>query len=245
MIHAGFGAIHAGLPSQSHFVRQLPQRGSPWQAGPLPTGRLRLDRAQKGGPCYRGQRLLDKRTLSSCRWPRQRSTTVSDKWGFARPGESCPTRQWLPLWGSWRGAPERASRLSQSRYTAISRLFVRAILSRCFRFSVSVLALSVCCADTSPKGRGFGIPEGTKNPLSELQLREGVFFCFGEHHEYSYLLCFYYMPFPAKVKRCTESLQAYAFILQVPHIRACYVPSASAKRPAHRHLLRPAWHPPG
>ena len=75
------------------------------------------------------------------------------------------------------------------------------------------LALSVTFGDTSPKGRGFGIPEGAKNPLSERQLREGVFFCFGEHHEYSYLLCFYYMPFPAKVKRCTESLQAHQ---QVP-----------------------------
>ena len=30
------------------------------------------------------------------------------------------------------------------------------------------LALSVCCADTSPKGRGFGRPEGAKNPLSEM-----------------------------------------------------------------------------
>ena len=39
--------------------RRCPQRGSPWQAGPLPTGRLRPDRAQKGGPCLRGQRLLD------------------------------------------------------------------------------------------------------------------------------------------------------------------------------------------
>ena len=35
--------------------------------------------AQKGGPCLRGQRLLDKRTLSSCCWPRQRSTTVPEK----------------------------------------------------------------------------------------------------------------------------------------------------------------------
>ena len=51
--------LSASLPSQSHFARQLPQRGSPWQAGPLPTGRPRSDRAQKGGPCYRGQQLLD------------------------------------------------------------------------------------------------------------------------------------------------------------------------------------------
>ena len=39
--------------------RQLSQRGSLWQAGSLSTGRLRPDRAQEGGPCLRGQRLLD------------------------------------------------------------------------------------------------------------------------------------------------------------------------------------------
>ena len=59
--------------------RRCPQRGSHWQAGPLPTGRPRPDKAQKGGPCLRGQRFLDKRALSSCRWPRQRSTTVPEK----------------------------------------------------------------------------------------------------------------------------------------------------------------------
>ena len=46
-------------PLSLAFARQLPQRGSHWQAGPLPTGRLRPDIAQKGGPCLRGQRLLD------------------------------------------------------------------------------------------------------------------------------------------------------------------------------------------
>ncbi len=39
--------------------RRCSQRGSHWQAGPLPTGRPRSDMAQKGGPCYRGQQLLD------------------------------------------------------------------------------------------------------------------------------------------------------------------------------------------
>ena len=75
-------------PLSLAFARQLPQRGSHWQAGPLPTGRLRPDMAQKGGPCLRGQRLLDKRALSSCRWPRQRSTAASDKSSFACSGES-------------------------------------------------------------------------------------------------------------------------------------------------------------
>ena len=36
------------------------------------------------------------------------------------------------------------------------------------------LALSVCCADTSPKGRGFGRPEGAKDPLSEIAAPRGA-----------------------------------------------------------------------
>ena len=45
----------------------------------------------------------------------------------------------------------------------------------------------------------------------ELALQEGVFFRFGESNELHcfYLLYFYYMPFPAKVKLCTESLQSW------------------------------------
>ena len=42
----------------SGAARQLSQRESLWRAGPLPTGRLRPDRTQKGGPCYRGQARL-------------------------------------------------------------------------------------------------------------------------------------------------------------------------------------------
>ena len=61
----------------------------------------------------------------------------------------------LSLWESWREAPERASPARQGRFTAIGRLFVRAMLSLCLCFSVSVLALSVTFGDTSPKGRGF------------------------------------------------------------------------------------------
>ena len=56
--------------------RQLPQRGSHWRAGPLCTGRPRPDRAQKSGPRLRGQRLLDKSTLSSCCGARPQGTTV-------------------------------------------------------------------------------------------------------------------------------------------------------------------------
>ena len=53
---AGVAAPGCALSGAS---RQLSQRESHWQAGSLPTGRLRLDRTQEGGPCLRGQRLLD------------------------------------------------------------------------------------------------------------------------------------------------------------------------------------------
>ena len=53
--------------------------------------------------------------------------------------------RWLPLWGSWREAPERASPFT----------------------SGSVLALSVTFGDTSPKGRGKSFPEGQRLSLWE------------------------------------------------------------------------------
>ena len=42
--------------------------------------------------------------------------------------------------------------------TAMRTLFVRVRVSLCVLLFVSILALSVCSADTSPKVRGFGIP---------------------------------------------------------------------------------------
>ena len=65
----------------------------------------------------------------------------------------------LPLGEVSPKVTERASPARKSRCTAISRLFVRAILSLGFRFSVSILALSVGLAPaSSPKGRALGIP---------------------------------------------------------------------------------------
>ena len=45
--------------SRRALSQRLPLWGSLWQAGSLSTRRLRLDRTQEGGPCLRGQRLLD------------------------------------------------------------------------------------------------------------------------------------------------------------------------------------------
>ena len=78
---------------------------------PLPKGEALAGRS---GLCWtpearqdaRGRALLagtaasGQRSLSSCRWPRQRSTTVSEILCFARPDESRPTCQGLPLWGN-------------------------------------------------------------------------------------------------------------------------------------------------
>ena len=56
----------------------------------------------KGRALLAGAAASGQRSLSSCRWPRQRSTAASETSCFARPDESWPTCQWLPLWGSWR-----------------------------------------------------------------------------------------------------------------------------------------------
>ena len=56
----------------------------------------------KGRALLAGAAASGQRSLSSCRWPRQRSTAASETSRFARPDESWPTCQGLPLWGSWR-----------------------------------------------------------------------------------------------------------------------------------------------
>ena len=60
-------------------------------------------------PCYRDSRQLDKARLSRSCCPRKRGPPFCVPSGLRRPAESGPARQWLPPWGSWREAPERAS----------------------------------------------------------------------------------------------------------------------------------------
>ena len=64
----------------------------------------------KGRALLTGTAASGQRSLSSCRWPRQRSTAAPEILCFARPDESWPTCQWLPLWGSWRGAGDETER---------------------------------------------------------------------------------------------------------------------------------------
>ena len=124
--------------------RQLSQRESHWQAGPLPTGRPRPDMTQKGGPCYRGQQLRDNIPCQAVVILDSGALPFSDRVSFARSAWASPARQCLSLWERWHceAMTERASPSPESRRAAISCLFVRAMLSLRLLFFVSVLALS-------------------------------------------------------------------------------------------------------
>ena len=76
----------------------------------------------------------------------------------------------LPLRGSWRGAPERARPLMWNRRHSDSLALTKALLIAARCLCITGLALSVCCADTSPKGRGFLL---TVKPSFVQPLRHG------------------------------------------------------------------------
>ena len=73
--------LAAALPSQSHFVRQLPQRGSPWHVGQLSSGRAKHDVSEAAVLRCLGQRQIDKERCPEAAAP------VSK----ARPFASCRT----------------------------------------------------------------------------------------------------------------------------------------------------------
>ena len=103
------------LPRQRHALSviaarcQLPQRGSPWHVGQVPAGRAKYDVPETVVLRCLGQQQLDKVRLSRSRCPRKQGPPFYALSGLRRPVESGPACQWLPLWGSWREAPERAS----------------------------------------------------------------------------------------------------------------------------------------
>ena len=104
-------------------------------------GRASLQRAAASG----------QRSLSSCRWPRQRSTTVSGTSCFARPDESCPTCQWLPLWGSWRAqARLRGQGCCQ---TALALRSYRSDEEPAYRCAAALRFSFILCRTTSRQAR--------------------------------------------------------------------------------------------
>ena len=121
--------------------------------------------AQKGGPCYRGQRLLDKRTLSSCRWPRQRSTTVPETSCFARPAWNPTDTPVAPPLGELSPkVTERARTLTKNRRRSDSIALPKRQLIAAWRLPGAGLALSViACAMPLP---GLRLPASASLPLA-------------------------------------------------------------------------------
>ena len=68
--------------------RRCSQRESPWQAGQLWAGRLRRNMAQEGGPCCRGQPLLDNALCQAAAGLDSRALQSTKQINFARPGET-------------------------------------------------------------------------------------------------------------------------------------------------------------
>ena len=107
--------LRSQLPRQRHALSviaarcQLSQRESPWHVGQVPAGRAKHDVPETVVLRCLGQRQLDKVRLSRSRCPRKQGPPFYALSGLRRPVESGPACQWLPLWGSWREAPERAS----------------------------------------------------------------------------------------------------------------------------------------
>ena len=114
--------------------------------------------AQKGGPCLRGQRFLDKRALLSCRWPRQRSTTVPEKIrlcssrvGLTGTPEAPPLGELSPK------VTERARMLTENHKRGDGIALTKGLLIAVSRLSGDGLALSViaCAMPPLPKGEAF------------------------------------------------------------------------------------------
>ena len=82
-----------------HLRCHLSQRERLWHAGSLPTGRLRLDMAQEGGPCLRGQARLYPTSPS-----RLRRATSPCRRGFGSPRKVNGFARGSPT----RGAVERS-----------------------------------------------------------------------------------------------------------------------------------------
>ena len=92
--------------------------------------------------------------------------------------QSGPTCQWLPLWGSWREAPERARMLPENHKHSDSIALTEGLLIAARRLSGDGLALSVTFGATSPIGRGTGVPVRPTRDEQSLFLSETVVPCY-------------------------------------------------------------------
>ena len=87
---------------------------------------------------------------------------------------------------------ERARMLTANPRRCDSIALTKSLPIAAQRFFPAGLALSVTFGDTSPKGRGFGRPEGAKNPPWRSQLLGGFLIAEDESAGFSHF-CLYYM----------------------------------------------------
>ena len=102
MLSLCLGFAVSGLALSVSLRSPAPPKGEPLACRSAFVWTLKARRGAKGRALLQRPAASGQRTLSSCRWPRQRSTTVSETSCFARPVESYPACQRLPLWGSCR-----------------------------------------------------------------------------------------------------------------------------------------------
>ena len=86
----------AALPSQSHFVRQLPQRGSPWHVGQLSSGRAKHNISGAAVLRCLDQRQLDKERCPEADAPVSKARPLAPyrasgvQWKVIRPAKASP-----------------------------------------------------------------------------------------------------------------------------------------------------------
>ena len=134
--------------------------------------------AQKRGPRLRGQRLLDNAPCqaavnlgsSALLFPRHRALLIQHR--PDRHAKGSPSGR-----AGERSETERASPGQKSFCAAISRFFVRAILSLCFYISVSILALSVIASQChlSQRERLWQAGRRKKPPFGDWSSGRGSF----------------------------------------------------------------------
>ena len=88
--------LAAALPSPSHFVRQLPQRGSHWHVGQLSSGRAKHDVSEAAVLRCLGQRQLDKERCPEAAVPVSKARPFAPcrasvvQWKVNRPAKASP-----------------------------------------------------------------------------------------------------------------------------------------------------------
>ena len=158
--------------------------------------------AQEGGPCLRGQRLLDNAPCQAVAGPdsgalllpRYCASLVQTKAGRHANGS--------PSGGAGeRSETERARLLTENHRHCDSIALIKSLpIAAPAALSCRACPLRHCFAMPPPlPRRAFGRPQGAKNPPWRSQLLGGFLIAGDESAGFSHF-CLYCMPFSAKVK---------------------------------------------